>query len=74
MTRNKDKFISLTALNGGKVTFGDNAKGKVVSKGKVGSMPNCFINDALLVKGLKHNLLSTSQFCDKEYQVIFNTL
>ena len=32
MIKNKDKFISLTTINGGKLTFGDNAKGK----GKVG--------------------------------------
>ena len=36
-------------------------------------MPNYFIDDFLLVKGLKHNLLSISQFCDKGNQVIFNT-
>ena len=35
-------------MNGGKVTFGDNAKGKVVGKGKVGKTPNCFIDDVLL--------------------------
>ena len=60
MTRNKDKFISLIIINGGKVNFGDNAKGKVIGKGKVGKMPHCFIDDILLVKGLKHNLLSIS--------------
>ena len=50
MTRNKDKFISLITINGAKVTFGDNSKGKVVGKGKVGKMPHCFINDVLLVE------------------------
>ena len=60
MTKNKDKFISLTAINGVKVAFGDNAKGNVVGKGKVGKMAHCFINDVLLVEGLKHNLLSIS--------------
>ena len=69
---NKDKFISFTTINGGKVTFGDNSKGKVVGKGKVGRMSYCFIDDVLLVKGLKHNLLSISQFCDKFNQIIFN--
>ena len=36
-------------------------------------MPQCFIDDVLLVDVLKHNLLSLSQFCDKGNQVIFNT-
>ena len=60
MMGNKNKFISLIIINGGKVTFSDNAKGKVVSKGKVDRMSICFIDDVLLVKGLKHNLLSIS--------------
>ena len=40
MIGKKEKFISLNTLNGGKVTFGDDAKGKVVSKGKVGKLLN----------------------------------
>ena len=68
MTRNEDKFISLTTLNRGKVTFNDNAKGKV------GRMPHYFIDDALSVEGLRHNLLSINQFCDKGNQVIFNII
>ena len=43
-----------------KVTFGDHAKGKVVSKGKVKGLPNYFIDDVLLGEGLKHNLLSNT--------------
>ena len=70
---NKDKFISLTIMNGGKVMFGDNAKGKIVGKGKVGRLPNYFFDDVLLIEGLKHNLLSISQFCDKGNEVISNT-
>ena len=31
------------------------------------------IHDVLYVEGLKHNLLSISQLCDKGYQVIFKT-
>ena len=72
MTVNKVKFISFTTMNGGKVTFEDNTMGKVVGKGKVGTLLNCFIDNVLLVEGLKHNLLSISQSCDKGNQVIFN--
>ena len=35
-------------------------------------MPYCFIDDVSLLEGLKHNLLSISQFCDKGNQVTFN--
>ena len=65
--------MSFTTINGGKVTFEHNAKGNVVSKEKVGKLTNCFINDVLLVKGLKHNLLSINQFYDKGNQIIFNS-
>ena len=61
----KEKFISLTIMNGGKVTFGDNVKGKVVGRGKVRRMSHYFTDDVLLVEGLKHNLLRISQFCIK---------
>ena len=44
MIGNKDKFISLITMNDGKVTFKDNAKWKVVGNGKVGRLPNCFID------------------------------
>ena len=60
MIGNKDKFISLTIINGGKVTFCDNVKGKVVGMGKVRRMPHSFIDDVLLVESLKHNSLSIS--------------
>ena len=73
MMGNKDKFISLISINGKKVTFYDITKGNVIGKDKVGKMPNCFIDDMLVVEGLKHNLLSISQFYDKENQVIFKT-
>ena len=57
----------------GKVMFSDNNKGMVVGKGKIDRMPNYFIDDVLLVEGLKKKLLSVSQFYDKGNQVIFNT-
>ena len=36
MTGNKEKFISLVTINESKVTFGDNAKEKVIGRGKIG--------------------------------------
>ena len=60
MTRNKKKFIYLTIINNGKVTFRDNVKQHEVRKGKVGRLQKYFIDDMLIVEGLKHNLLSIS--------------
>ena len=43
MIKNKDKFISLTSITGGKATFGDNAKGKFIGKGKIGKLLKYFM-------------------------------
>ena len=71
MTGDKAMFSSISPKDGGYVTFGNNTKGKIVGEGKFGKSLNPTIEDALLVDGLKHNLLSTSQFCDKNCKVIF---
>jgi hypothetical protein len=42
----------------GYVTYGDNNKGKILGKGKVGALPFTSIEDVIYVKGLKHNILS----------------
>ncbi|XP_015959931.1 uncharacterized protein LOC107483827 [Arachis duranensis] len=74
MTGKVTFFIKLDEYDGGFVTFGDNGNGKIVAKGKVGKNFSSFINDVLLVDGLKHNLLSISQLCDLSYEVIFRKL
>lgn len=40
----------------------------------MGTIGNSFIsnNNVWLVDGLKHNLLSISQFCESGYEVMFN--
>lgn len=72
MTGDKTKFLSLTTYEGGSVTFGDNKKGNIVAMGKVGKSPLHSIENVFLVEGLKHNLLSISQFCDKGNTVKFD--
>ena len=37
---------------------------------KIGSSP--LIENVILVDGLKHNLLSISQLCDRDFKVIFD--
>ena len=44
-----------------------------MGEGKVGKSPNPTIDDVLLVNSLKLNLLSISQFCDKNCKVIFES-
>ena len=53
------------------ITFEDDSKGKIVGVGdiKIGSSP--LIENVVLVEGLKHNLLSNSQICDKDFKVVF---
>ena len=73
MTGDPSQFSKLTSINEGYVTFGDNNKGKITGKGTIGNKSNFFIEDVLLVDGLKHNLLSISQLCDKGYIVRFES-
>jgi len=52
------------------VGFGGNQTGKIIGSGKIGNS-SVSINNVWLVDGLKHNLLSISQFCDNGYDVLF---
>jgi len=71
MTGDKSKFVSIIIKQEGHVTFGDNNKGRILGRGFIGYKSILLIHDVLYVEGLKHNLLSISQLCDKGYQVIF---
>ncbi|XP_021721230.1 uncharacterized protein LOC110688773 [Chenopodium quinoa] len=69
----KSKFLSLEDYPGGTVTFGDNKKGEIIGKGKIGRSKSHSIDNVFLVEGLMHNLLSISQFCDKGNSVSFTS-
>ena len=71
MTGDEFKFSFLTKKKWGYVTFGDTAKGKIIGQDNIGNDTYFFIENILLVDGLKHNLLSISQLCDKGFKVIF---
>ena len=64
-------FTFLESKEGGSVTFGDNNKGHITGIGSIGNFDKPLIKNVLLVKGLKHNLQSISQLCDKGYNVKF---
>ena len=55
------------------MTFGDNEKGRIIGHGSIGNNSSSIIENVLLVDGLKHNLLSISQLCDKGFKVIFES-
>ena len=66
MTRDKSKFLSLSESKSGNVTFGNDAPRKIKGKGMVSiSNGKGEAQDVLFVDGLKHNLLSVSQVCDR---------
>ena len=73
MTGDESQFTYLTRKDGGLVTFWDNSKRKIIGIGSVGKNFSTSIESVLLVKGLKHNLLSISQLYDKGCKVVFES-
>lgn len=69
MTGDEKAFVTLTRKKGGKVSFEDNQKGRIIGQGTIGS--DIKIEEVSLVEGLKFNLLSVAQLCDKGRKVIF---
>ena len=68
-------FSLLTEFNeraGPSITFGDDSKGFTMGYGLI-STRNVIIEEVALVDGLKHNLLSISQLCDRGNTVSFNS-
>ena len=71
--RDKSKFLSISFKQEGYATYGDNNKGRILGRGSIGDKDILVIHDVLYVEGIKHNLLSISQLCDKGYQVMFKS-
>ena len=46
--------------------------GKIMGEGNIGNRHETQIKNVLYVDGLKHNLLSISQPCDKVFKIEFN--
>lgn len=53
------------------MTFDDNKKSQTIGIGNMSISPSIFIENLLLVNGLKYNLFSISQFCDKRFKIVF---
>jgi len=73
MTGEKSNILSLVASNGGSVAFGNDKFGTIVGIGKIGEPLSHSIDGVYLVDGLKHNLLSVFQLCDKDNLVVFSS-
>jgi len=71
MTGEKSMFLTLAMKEGGNEKFGGNQSSKIIGTGTIGNA-SILINNVWLVDGLKHNLLSISQFCDNGYDVLFD--
>ncbi|KAI3748889.1 hypothetical protein L6452_12302 [Arctium lappa] len=70
MTGQKDMLTEYKEEKGPSVTFGGNGKGFTRGFGVLSNGTTTFRRVAY-VDGLKHNLLSISQLCDKDYEVRF---
>ena len=70
MTGDKALISQFEEKVGPQITFGDDNKGFTMGYGNL-NVGNVIIKEISLVGGLKHNLLSISQFTDKGYKVEF---
>ena len=73
MTWDINNFATVSRyVEGGTVTFGDDSNCTIFDIGniKIGTSP--LTENVVLVDGLKHNLLSISQLCDRGSKVIFD--
>ncbi|XP_049342929.1 uncharacterized protein LOC125807259 [Solanum verrucosum] len=71
MTEDTLNFFFLEAHQGGGVSFGSGKKGSILGIGKIGRIVDHSIDKLHYVDGLKYNLLSVSQICDKGNEVKF---
>ena len=71
MTGTKSVLTNYKEEKGPSVTFGGNGKGYTRGFGTLTNGATTFRKVAY-VEGLKHNLLSISQLCDRDHKVIFS--
>ena len=71
MSSNVSLFTEIKKIEHENVIFGDKGVGKIIGVGKIGKDPSNYIDNVYLVDGLKFNLLSISQLCNKGNLVTF---
>jgi hypothetical protein len=72
MSDNRLLFSFLENFFGGSVIFGDGLQSKIRGKGSISQLGMPTHDNVLLVEGLKANLHSISQLCDKDHHVSFD--
>ena len=72
LTGDKSLFKSLKEKVGDYVTFGNGSHAQVLDKGTIEIPRLPLLKDVLYIKGLKANLLSTTQICDEDFHVQFS--
>ena len=70
MTGNKALLSDFVEKAGPSVSYGDGNIGKTLGYGNI-NLGNVIFKEVALISGLKHNLLSISQICDRGYHVDF---
>lgn len=71
MTGDKSKFMNFKNFDGGFVTLGNNYVSNITGKGTLSlDGGKTKTHDALCVEGLKHNILSVIQMCDKGCDIL----
>jgi hypothetical protein len=72
MTGDKGWFSSLVPMvTKGYITFGDNGRGHVLSKGEIKVSDKITLRRAALIQSLGYNLLFVSQLLDEGFEVLF---
>ncbi|XP_049364246.1 uncharacterized protein LOC125829001 [Solanum verrucosum] len=71
MTGSTKNFLSLKALQGGGVSFGDGKKGYILGVGRDGKSLEDSIENVYYVSGLKYSLLSVSKLVTRETKSSF---
>jgi hypothetical protein len=71
MTGDISKFSNLVLKAKGCRLWRQQQRKKILGIGKVGAPFFTFIEDVLYVEGLKYNLLSINQLCDKGFKIKF---
>jgi hypothetical protein len=72
MTGDKGWFSSfISEVTKRYITFGDNGRGRVLSKGEIKVSDKITVRRVALVQSLGYNLLSVSQLLDEGFEVLF---
>ena len=72
MTNEERFLVDIKSYTSSYVTFGDGAKGQIMGVGKLINNGLPELDNVLLVKGLKANLISISQLSDQGLKVDFS--